>query len=90
MRAEKTGNPGEAFAAGLYDKNQKPQNLVRKRFDVGETSEDYGWYTIGELTPTDTSMVWIATAKPSVMPPATTAIVVDALEISRGRGQPPR
>ena len=90
LRAEKTGNPGEAFAAGLYDKNQKPQNLARKHFDVGETSDGYGWYTIGELTPTDTSMVWIATAKPSVMPPATTAIVVDAMEISRGRGQPPR
>ena len=83
MRAEKTGNPGEAFAAGLYDKNQKKQNIVWKRFDVSSMPDGYAWYDVGVLTPTDTSMVWIATARPSAMPAATKEIIVDAIEISR-------
>ena len=89
LRVEGTGNPGEAFSAGLYDKNQKRQFLVSKRYDVGETSDRYAWYDIGGITPTDTSMVWISTAKPSDAPPATMSIVLDALEISRVRGQTP-
>ena len=83
MRAEKTGNPGEACAAGLYDKNQKKQNIVWKRFDVSSMPDGYAWYDVGVLTPTDTSMVWIATARPSAMPAATKEIIVDAIEISR-------
>ena len=83
MRAEKTGKPGEAFAAGLYDKNQKKQNIVWKHFDVRSMSDGYAWYDVGVLTPTDTSMIWIATARPSAMPAATKEIIVDAIEISR-------
>ena len=83
MRAVKTGKPGAAFAAGLYDRNQKKQNIVWKRFDVSSMPDGYAWYDVGVLTPTDTSMVWIATARPSAMPAATKEIIVDAIEISR-------
>ena len=85
VRAEKTGHPGDAFEAGLYDQTQKPSFISNRSYAVADMPDDYEWYDLGELVPTDWSMVWFSAAKlpPSGVPLASNRILVDAVEISR-------
>ncbi len=88
VRAEKTGHPGDAFSAGLYDPTQKRSFISDTTFSADAMPDDYTWYDIGSLEPSDKAMVWVAAAKlPSPgVPLASTRVLVDAIEISRSQG----
>ena len=81
----KTGHPGDAFSAGLYDPTQKRSFISDTTFSADAMPDDYTWYDIGSLEPSDKAMVWLAAAKlpqPGV-PLASRRVLVDAIEISR-------
>ncbi|MBR4611548.1 MAG: DUF4838 domain-containing protein [Kiritimatiellae bacterium] len=85
VRAEKTGNIGDVFEAGLYDRTQSPAFISNKTFSANQMPNDYEWYDLGELSPSDWAIVWFSAARqpPPGTPKASDRVWVDAIEISR-------
>ena len=84
-KAQKTGTDGEIFSAGLYDSYQKTPNIAERKFSTRDMSDDYAWYDIGSLAPSDAAIVWLSAAEPpkNNNPYAAKSFMIDSIEISR-------
>ena len=59
IRAEKHGDTGNAFEAGVYNMETAAYPL-RKLFPAADMSGDYRWYVLGTFVPRRGDMVYLA------------------------------
>ena len=83
VRAEKSGTPGEAFWAGVYDAARK-KGWGQVQPTVEETGDGYKWYTIAQWTPEPNQYIWVGPGrfdKKGNAPSAVKAVYVDCVEL---------
>jgi hypothetical protein len=83
IRVEPSGEPGEAFWAGIYDTAQR-KGYGQIAVDVADAGDEYKWYDVATWIPQKDQYIWIGPGrfdKKGGKPSAVKAVYIDALEL---------
>jgi hypothetical protein len=85
IRIEPSGQPGEAFWAGVYDSGRR-RGWGQIGVNVADAGTDYRWYDVATWKPEPNQYIWIGPGrfdKKNGKKSAVEAVYVDALELVR-------